>query len=350
MSKFTVNGKAQNFDGDPAMPLLWYLRDDLRHDRHQVRLRHRRCAAPAPCTSTARPCAPASRRSARRRPDGRPPSRACADGTIRCRRPGASTTCRSAATARPARSCRRRRCSRTRRSPPTPTSSAMSGNICRCGTYPRIRAAIKRAARGRWHDHDHDTADPNVSRRSVPRDSPPAASSSPSPARRRQAQRRQESAARACRSGVKSTIRNSSSPSPTTARSTIAVHPCRDGPGHSHRLRAWWSPTSSRPTWRACKVAAGAGRRGEVGNQDTDGSRSMRHHSWPLRRMRRAARQMLEEAAADAGACRSAEVKAREPRDGAWPDAAAARFGALAKARRRRPVPPRGDSCVLKPP
>jgi isoquinoline 1-oxidoreductase alpha subunit len=24
--------------------------------------------------------------------------------------------------------------------------SAMSGNICRCGTYPRIRAAIKDAA------------------------------------------------------------------------------------------------------------------------------------------------------------------------------------------------------------
>jgi isoquinoline 1-oxidoreductase alpha subunit len=23
---------------------------------------------------------------------------------------------------------------------------AMNGNICRCGTYPRIRAAIKRAA------------------------------------------------------------------------------------------------------------------------------------------------------------------------------------------------------------
>src|SRR5437868_726719 len=26
--------------------------------------------------------------------------------------------------------------------------NAMSGNICRCGTYPRIRAAIKQAARG----------------------------------------------------------------------------------------------------------------------------------------------------------------------------------------------------------
>jgi isoquinoline 1-oxidoreductase subunit alpha len=26
--------------------------------------------------------------------------------------------------------------------------AAMSGNICRCATYPRIRAAIKRAAKG----------------------------------------------------------------------------------------------------------------------------------------------------------------------------------------------------------
>ncbi len=37
------------------------------------------------------------------------------------------------------------------RSHPKPSDadidSAMSGNICRCGTYPRIRAAIKQAAR-----------------------------------------------------------------------------------------------------------------------------------------------------------------------------------------------------------
>ena len=35
---------------------------------------------------------------------------------------------------------------------PTPSDKdiddAMSGNLCRCGTYPRIRAAIKRAAAG----------------------------------------------------------------------------------------------------------------------------------------------------------------------------------------------------------
>ena len=39
------------------------------------------------------------------------------------------------------------------KSTPNPTDAdidaAMAGNICRCGTYPRIRAAIKQAATGR---------------------------------------------------------------------------------------------------------------------------------------------------------------------------------------------------------
>src|ERR1051326_7151475 len=30
MVKMTVNGKARQYDGDADMPLLWYLRDDLR--------------------------------------------------------------------------------------------------------------------------------------------------------------------------------------------------------------------------------------------------------------------------------------------------------------------------------
>jgi isoquinoline 1-oxidoreductase alpha subunit len=30
MIQFNVNGAARSFDGDPDMPLLWYLRDDLR--------------------------------------------------------------------------------------------------------------------------------------------------------------------------------------------------------------------------------------------------------------------------------------------------------------------------------
>ncbi len=35
---------------------------------------------------------------------------------------------------------------RQRQSPPTPISMSAMTNICRCGTYPRIRAAIHRAA------------------------------------------------------------------------------------------------------------------------------------------------------------------------------------------------------------
>jgi isoquinoline 1-oxidoreductase alpha subunit len=27
MVKMRINGQAQSFDGDPSMPLLWYLRD-----------------------------------------------------------------------------------------------------------------------------------------------------------------------------------------------------------------------------------------------------------------------------------------------------------------------------------
>jgi aerobic-type carbon monoxide dehydrogenase small subunit (CoxS/CutS family) len=29
MAKLNVNGKERSFDGDPSMPLLWYLRDEL---------------------------------------------------------------------------------------------------------------------------------------------------------------------------------------------------------------------------------------------------------------------------------------------------------------------------------
>ena len=53
MVKLRVNGQEQSFADDPSMPLLWYLRDELGPHRHQVRLRHRRYAAPAPSTSTA---------------------------------------------------------------------------------------------------------------------------------------------------------------------------------------------------------------------------------------------------------------------------------------------------------
>jgi len=41
MIKLTVNGTAVAYDGDPSMPLLWFLRDVQGLTGTQVRLRHR---------------------------------------------------------------------------------------------------------------------------------------------------------------------------------------------------------------------------------------------------------------------------------------------------------------------
>ena len=41
MANLRVNGQERAYDGDPSMPLLWYLRDELGSDGHQVRLRRR---------------------------------------------------------------------------------------------------------------------------------------------------------------------------------------------------------------------------------------------------------------------------------------------------------------------
>src|SRR5258706_4053119 len=77
-----------------------------------------RCAAPARCTSMARQCARASRRSPRPPVSASPRSRPLArpPPARRSSRHGSSWRCRSAVTASPARSCPQRRCS-----PPSPT-------------------------------------------------------------------------------------------------------------------------------------------------------------------------------------------------------------------------------------
>jgi isoquinoline 1-oxidoreductase alpha subunit len=49
MIRFKVNGKEKTFDGDPDMPLLWYLRDVAELTGTLV-----------PCTRMARRFAPAS--------------------------------------------------------------------------------------------------------------------------------------------------------------------------------------------------------------------------------------------------------------------------------------------------
>ena len=149
MVNLNVNGQQRAFDGDPSMPLMWYLRDELgltgtkfgcgvalcgactvHLNGEAVRACGVRCR-----TSAASPSSP-SRGSTRR-------------ASTRCRSRGAISACRNAATASAARSCRPRRCSRQK---PAPTdkeiTDAMSGNLCRCGCYQRIHAAVRAAARG----------------------------------------------------------------------------------------------------------------------------------------------------------------------------------------------------------
>ena len=109
--RLTVNGKAQTYDGDPDMPLLWYLRDDLRLTGTRFGCGAGLCGA---CTvhvdgQAVRVVPDADAHAADKNvTDHR--------GAERRRQPpgaarlGDSTTCRSAATARAARSCRPRRC------------------------------------------------------------------------------------------------------------------------------------------------------------------------------------------------------------------------------------------------
>jgi isoquinoline 1-oxidoreductase alpha subunit len=144
---FVLNGKPTTLDADPTMPLLWAVRELAGLHRHQVRLRH----------GAVRRLHGAS---------GRPGDPLLRDAAVRGRRRQVTTIegCR----ARRPRQCRRHgsqlqvpQCgycqsgqimSATalleKNAAPTDADidAAMSGNICRCGTYQRIRAAIHAAA------------------------------------------------------------------------------------------------------------------------------------------------------------------------------------------------------------
>ena len=117
--------------------------------RHQIRLRHR------PVRRLHRPCGrPRGALLPGHRIAGRGQARHHHRGAfarrpiIRCSAPGSPSRCRNAATASPARSCRRRICWRRNKKPTREQIvEHMDGNLCRCGTYPRIVRAIQRAAR-----------------------------------------------------------------------------------------------------------------------------------------------------------------------------------------------------------
>lgn len=150
MVRLTVNGTPRSFDGDPDMPLLWYLRDEVRLTGTRFGCGAGLCGA---CTvhvdgRAVRACQTRMQTLAGKRvttieglsADGSHPLQKAWVGldVSQCGYCQAGQIMQAA---------------QLLTQVPHPTDEdidrAMNGNICRCGTYQRIRAAIKHAAKER---------------------------------------------------------------------------------------------------------------------------------------------------------------------------------------------------------
>jgi isoquinoline 1-oxidoreductase alpha subunit len=149
MTDFRVNGQGRTYDGDPSMPLLWYLRDELAMTGTKFGCGVGLCGA---CTvhvngEAARSCQVQMSDLAGKlvttieglhpthqhpvqiawRDNGVPQCGYCQTGQIMNAAALLAKT-------------------------PAPTdeqiTSAMAGNLCRCGCYQRIHAAVRAAAKG----------------------------------------------------------------------------------------------------------------------------------------------------------------------------------------------------------
>jgi len=99
--------------------------------------------------------------------------------------------------------------------------------------------------------------------------------------------------------------------------------------------------------WNRVKVQQADANQEKYGNQNTDGSRSMRHWYDPMRRAGAAARLMLEQAAANQWGVPLHEVRTQVHKVVHEPSGRTLGFGELAKAARELEVPDRND-LVLK--
>ena len=149
MVNLRVNGQARTFDGDPSMPLLWYLRDELGMTGTKFGCGVALCGA---CTvhldgDAVRSCGVVMSDAAGKSittiegldPAGNHPVQVAWRnlGVPQCGYCQAGQIMQAAALlkAKPAPSDK-------------DINDAMSGNLCRCGCYQRIHAAVRAAARG----------------------------------------------------------------------------------------------------------------------------------------------------------------------------------------------------------
>ena len=147
MITLTVNGQPRQFEGDPEMPLLWFLRDELQLTGTKYGCGVALCGA---CTvhvngAATRSCATAMSVVAGKTVTTIEGLAASGDHPLQKAWEALNVPqcgyCQSGQIMQAA---------ALLKDHPTPSDQAiddaMMGNICRCGTYQRIRQAIKQAA------------------------------------------------------------------------------------------------------------------------------------------------------------------------------------------------------------
>ena len=147
--KTTINGSEQSLDVDPEMPILWFLRDEVGMTGTKFGCGRGLCGA---CTvhlngEAIRSCVtPVSEAAGKKittieglSKDGSHPLQKCwvEMGVPQCGFCQPGQIMNAAAFL-----------SQTKKPNDDQISEAMSGNLCRCGTYTRIRDAIKKVAQG----------------------------------------------------------------------------------------------------------------------------------------------------------------------------------------------------------
>jgi isoquinoline 1-oxidoreductase alpha subunit len=147
MIRLKVNGVSRQFDGEPEMPLLWYLRDELQLTGTKFGCGAGLCGA---CTVHLNGAAVRSCQTPLRSVAGKDVV------TIEGLDPKAEHPLQKAWRQYNVPQCgycqtgQIMQAAALLKQKPIPTDAdidaAMKGNICRCGTYQRIRQAIKQAA------------------------------------------------------------------------------------------------------------------------------------------------------------------------------------------------------------
>lgn len=147
MISLTVNGLKRTFDGDPDMPLIWYLRDELGLTGAKYGCGQAQCGA---CTVHVNAAAARSCQIAMSDLNG------AAIVTIEGLSETGDHPTQQAWRAHNVPQCgycqpgQIMQAAALLADNPNPgdaeIDAVMSGNLCRCGSYPRIRAAVKQAA------------------------------------------------------------------------------------------------------------------------------------------------------------------------------------------------------------